>query len=106
VRREARVLASFVKFRVPGTVVCGNGRLSFRHSVGLGAFAVLVVPIVRAAVECAMYSLFFQNSCSNAVAGIALCDSDFHFTGTACLCQVWILFANVKRSCDLDSQAY
>lgn len=107
VHRETWVLESYVKLRIPITVICGNGRLSFRHSVVLGAFINLVIQVVRAAVQCMIYSLLLQNFCSSAVVEIALCDSeDFHFNVTACLCQVWILFANIKRSCNLDSQAY
>lgn len=96
-----------MKLRVPLTVIGGNGGQFFRYNIVLDAFIILMIQIVRAAVQYMIYFQLVQNSCSNAVIEILVCDiEDFCFTVTASLSQVCILFAKTKRSCNLDFQAF
>lgn len=70
-------------------VICGNGRQFFRNNIVLGVFIILKIQILRAAVQCMIYSQLVQNSCSNAVIEILVCNAeDFSFTVPASSSQV------------------
>lgn len=109
VHRETWVLENCMKLRVllSHSHICGNGRQFFRYSIVLCVFIILKTQIHRAAVQCMICFQLLQNSCSKAVIEILLCGSeDFCFTVPASLSQVWIWFAKIQISCNLDFQAF